>query len=49
MTMSFNIKAENFLGGIASCGATCLTHPLDTIKVLLQTQTSEVRHGMFGK
>ena len=28
-------------------GATCLTHPLDTIKVQLQTQ-KEIKFGFFG-
>ena len=28
-------------------GATCLTHPLDTVKVQLQTQ-KEIRFGFFG-
>ncbi|CAF0848113.1 unnamed protein product [Brachionus calyciflorus] len=41
-------KAEpGYLGGLASMGATCLTHPLDTIKVQLQTQ-KKVKHGFFG-
>ena len=29
-------------------GATCLTHPLDTIKVQLQTQ-KQAKLGFFGK
>jgi hypothetical protein len=45
--MGSNIKIEHYLGGIASMGATCCTHPLDTIKVLLQTQKT-VKHGMIG-
>ncbi len=45
--MGSNIKVENYLGGVASMGATCCTHPLDTIKVLLQTQKT-VKHGMIG-
>ena len=33
---------------LASMGATCLTHPLDTVKVQLQTQ-KEIKFGFFGK
>ncbi|XP_012695180.1 mitochondrial dicarboxylate carrier [Clupea harengus] len=36
-----------YFGGIASCGAACCTHPLDLIKVLLQTQ-QEVKTRMVG-
>ncbi|KAL2101623.1 hypothetical protein ACEWY4_003384 [Coilia grayii] len=36
-----------YFGGIASCGAACCTHPLDLIKVLLQTQ-QEVKSRMVG-
>ncbi|KAG1955846.1 mitochondrial dicarboxylate carrier [Pimephales promelas] len=36
-----------YFGGIASCGAACCTHPLDLIKVHLQTQ-QEVRMRMVG-
>jgi hypothetical protein len=37
-----------YLGGIASMGAVCFTHPLDTIKVQLQTQ-QQVKFGFFGE
>jgi hypothetical protein len=37
-----------WLGGLASMGATCICHPLDTVKVHLQTQ-SKVQFGIFGK
>ncbi|KAL7633962.1 UNVERIFIED_CONTAM: hypothetical protein RMT77_015923 [Armadillidium vulgare] len=30
--------AKWYFGGVASCGAACFTHPLDTLKVHLQTQ-----------
>ncbi|KAG7270773.1 hypothetical protein CRUP_019413 [Coryphaenoides rupestris] len=36
-----------YFGGIASCGAACCTHPLDLIKVHLQTQ-QEVKMRMVG-
>lgn len=36
-----------YLGGIASIGAVLITHPLDTIKVQLQTQ-QHARFGFFG-
>ena len=36
-----------YLGGIASIGAVLITHPLDTIKVQLQTQ-QQARFGFFG-
>ncbi|XP_063076962.1 mitochondrial dicarboxylate carrier [Engraulis encrasicolus] len=36
-----------YFGGVASCGAACCTHPLDLIKVLLQTQ-QEVKTRMVG-
>ncbi|KAM9392372.1 LOW QUALITY PROTEIN: mitochondrial dicarboxylate carrier [Pholidichthys leucotaenia] len=36
-----------YFGGISSCAAACLTHPLDLIKVHLQTQ-QEVRARMIG-
>lgn len=29
-------------------GASILTHPLDTVKVQLQTQTSVVKKGLIG-
>ncbi|XP_071962237.1 mitochondrial dicarboxylate carrier-like [Antedon mediterranea] len=35
-----------YFGGISSAGAVCLTHPLDLIKVHLQTQ-QEVKQGGF--
>ncbi|XP_031417667.1 mitochondrial dicarboxylate carrier-like [Clupea harengus] len=36
-----------YFGGIASCGAACCTHPLDLVKVHLQTQ-QEVKMKMVG-
>uniref|UniRef100_A0A8C9WA05 Mitochondrial dicarboxylate carrier n=2 Tax=Scleropages formosus TaxID=113540 RepID=A0A8C9WA05_SCLFO len=36
-----------YFGGVASCGAACCTHPLDLIKVHLQTQ-QEVKLRMTG-
>lgn len=36
-----------YFGGLASIGAVCFTHPLDTIKVQLQTQ-QKVKFGFFG-
>uniref|UniRef100_A0A671NJI4 Solute carrier family 25 member 10 n=1 Tax=Sinocyclocheilus anshuiensis TaxID=1608454 RepID=A0A671NJI4_9TELE len=36
-----------YFGGIASCGAACCTHPLDLVKVHLQTQ-QEVKMRMVG-
>lgn len=36
-----------YFGGVASCGAACCTHPLDLIKVHLQTQ-QEVKKRMVG-
>ncbi|XP_053471641.1 mitochondrial dicarboxylate carrier isoform X3 [Ictalurus furcatus] len=36
-----------YFGGIASCGAACCTHPLDLVKVHLQTQ-QEVKMRMMG-
>lgn len=29
-------------------GASLLTHPLDTVKVQLQTQTSHIKKGLIG-
>lgn len=36
-----------YFGGLASCGAACCTHPLDLVKVHLQTQ-QEVKMKMVG-
>ncbi|XP_061866731.1 mitochondrial dicarboxylate carrier isoform X2 [Colius striatus] len=36
-----------YFGGLASCGAACCTHPLDLLKVHLQTQ-QEVKMRMMG-
>ncbi|XP_034268769.1 mitochondrial dicarboxylate carrier [Pantherophis guttatus] len=36
-----------YFGGLASCGAACCTHPLDLLKVHLQTQ-QEVKMRMTG-
>jgi solute carrier family 25 (mitochondrial dicarboxylate transporter), member 10 len=36
-----------YLGGCASMSAVCFTHPLDTIKVQLQTQ-QQARFGFVG-
>lgn len=30
-------------GGVAACGATCFTHPLDLLKVQLQTQQEHAK------
>ena len=38
-------KSKWYFGGLASCGAACFTHPLDTLKVHLQTQ-QEGKVGM---
>nr|XP_055041922.1 mitochondrial dicarboxylate carrier [Misgurnus anguillicaudatus] len=40
-------KSRWYFGGIASCAAACCTHPLDLIKVHLQTQ-QEVKLRMTG-
>lgn len=37
--------ARWYFGGLASAGAACVTHPLDLLKVHLQTQ-QEARHGV---
>lgn len=47
MAKSNQKKDPWYLGGIASIGAVLLTHPLDTIKVQLQTQ-QQARFGFFG-
>ncbi|XP_066531325.1 mitochondrial dicarboxylate carrier [Hoplias malabaricus] len=44
--MGFEVMAEKrvsrwYFGGLASCAAACCTHPLDLIKVHLQTQQEE--------
>lgn len=49
--MSQQIIRENrisrwYFGGLASAGAACFTHPLDLLKVTLQTQ-QEVKLSMF--
>ncbi|OPJ79546.1 hypothetical protein AV530_008833 [Patagioenas fasciata monilis] len=36
-----------YFGGLASCGAACCTHPLDLLKVHLQTQ-QEAKMRMMG-
>ncbi|CAM5999712.1 unnamed protein product, partial [Sphagnum balticum] len=45
--MSKAKKEPWYLGGMASIGAVMITHPLDTIKVQLQTQ-QKVKFGFFG-
>lgn len=40
-------EAPWYLGGLASIGAVMFTHPLDTIKVQLQTQ-QQVKFGFVG-
>ncbi len=40
-------EAPWYYGGLASIGAVCFTHPLDTIKVQLQTQ-QKATLGFFG-
>ncbi|KAF2364399.1 Mitochondrial substrate/solute carrier, partial [Trinorchestia longiramus] len=37
--------ARWYFGGLASCGAACITHPLDTLKVQLQTQQESKLKG----
>lgn len=32
------MQARWYFGGLASAGAACFTHPLDLLKVMLQTQ-----------
>lgn len=41
---SKNVEREQkwYFGGIAAAAATCLTHPLDTIKVVLQTSSEKL-------
>lgn len=41
-------EAPWYFGGIASIGAVLFTHPLDTIKVQLQTQ-QQVKFGFVSK
>ena len=31
-----------YFGGLASAGAACITHPLDLVKVALQTQQGKI-------
>lgn len=38
-----NRLSKWYFGGIASSGAACFTHPLDLLKVTLQTQQTEKR------
>ncbi|XP_072530676.1 mitochondrial dicarboxylate carrier [Salminus brasiliensis] len=50
--MGFEVMTEKrisrwYFGGLASCAAACCTHPLDLIKVHLQTQ-QEVKMRMMG-
>ncbi|XP_077381490.1 mitochondrial dicarboxylate carrier [Festucalex cinctus] len=45
--MSEKRMSRWYFGGLASCGAACCTHPLDLLKVHLQTQ-QEVKKRMFG-
>ncbi|KAJ8254090.1 hypothetical protein COCON_G00207020 [Conger conger] len=47
MDMAEKKVSRWYFGGIASCGAACCTHPLDLLKVHLQTQ-QEVRMRMTG-
>lgn len=49
MTKQIAVKKEApwYFGGIASIGAVMFTHPLDTIKVQLQTQ-QQVKFGFIG-
>ncbi|XP_043924132.1 mitochondrial dicarboxylate carrier [Protopterus annectens] len=46
-TMAEKRVSRWYFGGLASCGAACCTHPLDLIKVHLQTQ-QEVKMRMTG-
>ena len=41
MTAVDNRVAKWYFGGLASAGAACCTHPLDLLKVHLQTATSK--------
>ncbi|XP_059509841.1 mitochondrial dicarboxylate carrier [Stegostoma tigrinum] len=45
--MSGSRRSRWYFGGLASCGAACCTHPLDLLKVHLQTQ-QEVKMRMTG-
>ncbi|GCC20396.1 hypothetical protein chiPu_0018955, partial [Chiloscyllium punctatum] len=45
--MSKTRRSRWYFGGLASCGAACCTHPLDLLKVHLQTQ-QEVKMRMTG-
>jgi len=45
MTDGSNKIARWYFGGLASCGAACITHPLDTLKVQLQTQQHSKLRG----
>ncbi|XP_047428146.1 mitochondrial dicarboxylate carrier isoform X4 [Mugil cephalus] len=45
--MQENLVSRWYFGGLSSSAAACFTHPLDLIKVHLQTQ-QEVRMGMIG-
>lgn len=47
MTKPVKKNAPWYYGGLASIGAVMFTHPLDTIKVQLQTQ-QKVKFGFFG-
>ena len=50
MTDKAQRKQRWYFGGIASAGAACCTHPLDLIKVTLQTQQGKLGVGqMMGK
>lgn len=42
---SDNRVAKWYFGGVASAGAACCTHPLDLLKVHLQTATSKAQMG----
>ena len=45
MTKSEQRVSKWYFGGLASAGAACCTHPLDLLKVHLQTATSKAKPG----
>ena len=49
--MNINIKRKNrwFDGGLAASGAACFTHPLDLLKVHLQTAGGTGQLGIIGQ
>lgn len=43
-----NVRYPFWFGGSASCFAACVTHPLDLVKVRLQTRTPDMPKSMVG-